>query len=66
MTDAIETRGATRSELLYRKLVAEAREQRWEQALESALERVAVERELLARQTDGQLETEADDEQPPL
>jgi hypothetical protein len=65
MTEAIETRGATRSKLLYRKLVAEAREQRWQSALESALERVAVERELLAREADG-LDTEADDEQPPL
>jgi hypothetical protein len=52
MTEVTETRGATPPELLYRKLVAEAREQRWQWALESALERVAVERELLAREAD--------------
>jgi hypothetical protein len=64
MTEATETRGSTRSELLYQKLIAEAREQRWQSALEHALERVAVERELLAREADGELE--ADDDRPPL
>jgi hypothetical protein len=54
MTEATETHGATPGETLYRKLIAEAREQRWLQALESALQRVAIERELLAREADGE------------
>jgi hypothetical protein len=39
-------------EALYRKLVAEAREQRWAEALERALARVAIEREELAREAE--------------
>jgi hypothetical protein len=49
-TNVIPSGGSTPGEKLYRKLLAEAAEQRWEEALA----RVAIEREQLAREADEQ------------
>jgi hypothetical protein len=51
-TNVIPSGGSTPGEKLYRKLLAEAAEQRWEVALERALARVTVERERLSSEAE--------------